>query len=79
MTGILITAALFLRALRAMLLGAPRLPPSVHTTGFGDLKGREAVSSIALLALALVIGIAPRWLLDVIEPASRTVTDLVAR
>ncbi|WP_329419354.1 NADH-quinone oxidoreductase subunit M [Streptomyces sp. NBC_01693] len=78
-TGILITAALFLRALRAMLLGAPRLPPSVHTTGFGDLKGREAVSSVALLALALVIGIAPRWLLDVIEPASRTVTDLVAR
>ncbi|MET8728984.1 NADH-quinone oxidoreductase subunit M [Streptomyces parvus] len=78
-TGILITAALFLRALRTMLLGAPRLPQSVHTTGFGDLKGREAVSSIALLALALVIGIAPRRLLDVIEPASRTVTDLVAR
>ena len=78
-TGILITAALFLRALRGMLLGAPRLPPSVHTTGFGDLKAREAVSSISLLALALVIGIAPRWLLDVIEPASRTVSDLVAR
>ncbi|MFH9612932.1 NuoM family protein [Streptomyces pratensis] len=78
-TGILITAALFLRALRAMLLGAPRLPPSVHTTGFGDLKAREAVSSISLLALALLIGIAPRWLLDVIEPAGRTVTELVAR
>ncbi|MFH9562288.1 NuoM family protein [Streptomyces globisporus] len=78
-TGILITAALFLRALRAMLLGAPRLPPSVHTTGFGDLKADEAVPSIGLLALALVIGIAPRWLLDVIEPASRTVTELVAR
>ncbi|MEU2069965.1 complex I subunit 4 family protein [Streptomyces anulatus] len=78
-TGILITAALFLRALRAMLLGAPRLPPSVHTTGFGDLKAREAVPSISLLALALLIGIAPRWLLDVIEPAGRTVTELVAR
>ncbi|MGA5148140.1 complex I subunit 4 family protein [Streptomyces griseoincarnatus] len=78
-TGILITAALFLRALRAMLLGAPRLPESVHTTGFGDLKAREAVSSISLLALALLIGIAPRWLLDVIEPAGRTVTELVAR
>ncbi|MEU5719053.1 NADH-quinone oxidoreductase subunit M [Streptomyces sp. NPDC020403] len=78
-TGILITAALFLRALRGMLLGPPRLPPSAHTTGFGDLKAGEAVSSISLLALALVIGVAPRWLLDVIEPASRTVTDLVAR
>ncbi|MBT3152493.1 NADH-quinone oxidoreductase subunit M [Streptomyces sp. CHD11] len=78
-TGILITAALFLRALRAMLLGAPRLPESVHTTGFGDLKAREAVSSISLLVLALLIGIAPRWLLDVIEPAGRTVTELVAR
>ncbi|UYQ60171.1 complex I subunit 4 family protein [Streptomyces peucetius] len=79
LTGILVTAALFLRALRAMFLGAPRLPPSLHTGGFRDLRSSEGASSVVLLALALVIGIAPRWLLDVVEPASRTLTGLVAR
>ncbi|WP_030901152.1 complex I subunit 4 family protein [Streptomyces sp. NRRL F-5126] len=78
-TGILITAALFLRALRGMFLGAPRLPGTITTRGISDLNGGEALSTVALLAVALVIGIAPRWLLDVIEPASHTVIELVAR
>jgi NADH-quinone oxidoreductase subunit M len=79
LTGILITAALFLRALRGMFFGAERLPPSVQAGGFADLTTTEAVSIVPLLAVALVIGIAPRFLLDVIEPASRTLTGLVAR
>ncbi|HJT78094.1 MAG TPA: NADH-quinone oxidoreductase subunit M [Gemmataceae bacterium] len=78
-TGILITAALFLRALRSMFLGLPRLPQTIPTGGISDLRGSEAVPTVALMAVALVIGVAPRWLLDVIEPASRTVTGLVAR
>ncbi|AJE81658.1 complex I subunit 4 family protein [Streptomyces coelicoflavus] len=77
--GILITAALFLRALRGMFLGVPRLPQTITTSGIADLKSSEALSTVALLAVALVIGVAPRWLLDVIEPASHTVTTLVAR
>lgn len=78
-TGILITAALFLTALRRMLLGAPRLPGTIPTGGVADLHRHEALPTVALLALALVIGILPRWLLDVIEPASSTLTGLVAR
>ena len=78
-TGILITAALFLRALRGMFLGVPRLPRTITTSGIADLKHSEALSTVTLLAVALVIGVAPRWLLDVIEPASHTVIGLVAR
>ncbi|MFG3120091.1 NuoM family protein [Streptomyces sp. NPDC048197] len=79
LTGILITAALFLRALRAMFLGASRLPSTIPTGGITDLRSSEATPTVTLLGAALVIGVAPRWLLDVIEPASRTVTRLVAR
>ncbi|MEU0084458.1 NADH-quinone oxidoreductase subunit M [Streptomyces sp. NPDC006274] len=78
-TGILLTAALFLRALRRMLLGPTRLPGSVRTGGFGDLAPIEAVSIVPLLGVALVIGVLPRLLLDVIEPAGRALAELVAR
>ncbi|MFG7943113.1 complex I subunit 4 family protein [Streptomyces cacaoi] len=77
--GLLLTAALFLRALRTMFLGTPRLPGSVPVGGPGDLDAREAVPTVTLLAVALVIGVAPRFLLDVVEPAGRTVAELVAR
>jgi NADH-quinone oxidoreductase subunit M len=79
LTGIVLTAALFLRALRGMFLGPARLPPSLGPGGFGDLAAAEASSIVPLLALALVIGVAPRFLLDVVEPASRTLVGLVAR
>ncbi|GHF96993.1 NADH-quinone oxidoreductase subunit N [Streptomyces albogriseolus] len=79
LTGILITAALFLRALRAMFLGVPRLPSTIPTAGISDLERTETLPTVTLLAVALVIGVMPRWLLDVIEPASRTVIELVAR
>src|SRR6266571_1966798 len=52
--GILITAALFLRAL-------------------------QQIFTVPLLALAVVIGITPRFLLDLIEPTARALTHLVAR
>ncbi len=79
-TGILITAALFLWALQRIFLGPSRLPDAPGTpTAFPDLRAAEAVSIIPLLAASVVIGIAPRFLLDVIEPAARTVITLVAR
>ena len=79
-TGILITAALFLRALQQVFLGPLRLPDAPGTpAAFGDLRPAEAVSIIPLLAASLVIGIAPRFLLDVIEPAAGTLIALVAR
>ena len=78
--GILITAALFLLAIQRILLG-PLLTPGGPgaATVFRDLRPHELASVGPLLLLALVIGVAPRFLLDVIEPASRTVVDLVAR
>ena len=79
LTGILITATLFLRALRSMLLGPPRLPQTIPASGISDLTRAEAAATVPLLAAALVIGVAPRFLLDVIEPASRAVIGLVAR
>ncbi|RCG22878.1 NADH-quinone oxidoreductase subunit M [Streptomyces diacarni] len=79
LTGLLITAALFLRALRHMFLGPSRLPAAAPATGFRDLVPSEAAATVPLLGAALVIGVAPRFLLDVVEPASRTVTQLVAR
>ncbi|PJE95292.1 oxidoreductase [Streptomyces carminius] len=73
--GILITAGLFLRALHRLLLGPRRGPRPVEA----DLRPAELLSVAPLLALSLLIGVLPRWLLDMIEPAARTVVDLVAR
>src|SRR6266568_4137219 len=78
--GILITAALFLRALQQIFTGPLRLPGEPGTpAAFGDLTATEAASTVPLLALAVVIGITPRFLLDLIEPAARALTHLVAR
>ncbi|MDT0306513.1 NADH-quinone oxidoreductase subunit M [Streptomyces sp. DSM 44917] len=78
--GILLTAGLFLRALQQILLGPPRLPGEPAAPGaFADIRAHEAAAIVPLLALAVVLGIAPRFFLDVVEPASRTVLDLLAR
>ncbi len=79
-TGILITAALFLRALQRVFLGPLRLPGAPGTPAdFSDLRPAEAAGIVPLLVASAVIGIAPRFLLDVIEPAARTLIALVAR
>jgi NADH-quinone oxidoreductase subunit M len=79
-TGILITAALFLRALQRIFTGPLRLPSGPGTpAAFGDLTATETAGTVPLLALAVIIGITPRFLLDVIEPAARTLTHLVGR
>ncbi|MHB1927864.1 MAG: complex I subunit 4 family protein [Acidimicrobiales bacterium] len=78
--SIVIIAALFLRALQRMLAGPLRLPDTVAAgTGFADLTVREAAAVVPLLAVSAAIGVAPRWLLDVIEPAARHLVGLVAR
>jgi NADH-quinone oxidoreductase subunit M len=73
--GILITAALFLRAVQRLLTG----PTAGHAVGFTDVTVREAVPIGGLLVLALLIGIAPAPLLDLITPASTGVVELVGR
>jgi NADH-quinone oxidoreductase subunit M len=79
-TGILITAALFLRALQQVFLGELRVPGGPGTpAALRDLTAVEIAGIVPLLALAVVIGIVPRFLLDLIEPAARTLTHLVGR
>ena len=73
--GILVTAALFLRALQRVFTG----PAAGHTPGFADLQGRELWSVGPLLALSLLIGVLPRVLLEVVEPASSALVSLVGR
>ncbi|MFI6122023.1 NuoM family protein [Streptomyces sp. NPDC051064] len=78
--GILLTASLFLRALQKIFLGPLRIPDAPGTPRpFGDTRTHENTAIVPLLALALVVGVAPRFLLDVIEPASTTVLELLAR
>lgn len=78
--GILLTAALFLVALQRVFLGPLRIPDAPGTPrAFTDLHASETVAVVPLLVLSVAIGVAPRFLLDVIEPAARTLVQLVAR
>ena len=78
--GILITAGLFLRVLHRVFLGTLRVPDSPGASrGFTDLRGSETTAILPLLGLAIVIGVLPRFLLEVIEPASATLIGLVSR
>ncbi|TYB43277.1 complex I subunit 4 family protein [Actinomadura chibensis] len=74
-TGILITAALFLRVLHKVVLG----PPGELTPLVTDVRRPERAALVPLLALSLLIGVAPRALLDTIEPLSAAVVALVGR
>jgi len=71
--GILVTAGLFLWALQRVLLG----PPRGTVADFADLRRYEVVAIAPLLLLSLVLGVLPRWLLDVVEPASAAVVGLL--
>lgn len=73
--GILITAALFLRALQQIFTGETR----GRSVGFADLNWREIASVVPLLVLSVVIGLFPRALLDLIEPAADALVGLVGR
>ena len=73
--GILLTAALFLRAIQRLLAG----PTVGRSVGFADLSLREAVPVGVLTLLALVIGVLPWPLLDLIAPGSTSLVDLVSR
>jgi NADH-quinone oxidoreductase subunit M len=73
--GILITAALFLRAFQKVFLGPFRAPAD----GIRDVTVAEGMAIAPLILAAVIIGVLPRFLLDMIEPASRIVVDLVGR
>jgi proton-translocating NADH-quinone oxidoreductase chain M len=57
----------------------PATAPATLAGTFRDVSVHELGAIAPLLLLALIIGVAPRFLLDLIEPAARAVVDLVAR
>ncbi len=73
--GIVLTAALFLRAFRQVFTG----PTSGRSVGFADVRPAELLATGSLLALSLAIGVWPRPLLAVIEPSAEAVVSLVGR
>jgi len=73
--GILITAALFLRALQRLFTG----PTAGLSQGFTDVTTREWAPVALLLVVSVFIGVLPRTLLDVIEPAAAMLAHLVGR
>jgi NADH-quinone oxidoreductase subunit M len=79
-TGILVTAAVFLVALQRLFLGPLRVPDAPGTPrAVTDLHTGEFLAIAPLVALATLIGLAPRFLLDLVEPAAAAVNTLVAR
>ena len=65
--GLLITAALFLQMLQKLFFG--QLPPEHRK--FPDLARSETAVLAVLIALIVLIGVYPRWLLDLIDSTSR--------
>lgn len=75
LVGILVTAALFLRALQRLFTGSVR----GLSADFADVGPTELWSVAPLLVLSLAIGVFPRPLLDVIEPGAKVLVGLVGR
>ncbi len=63
LVGLVITAALFLRMLQKVFLGEL----AARWAGFPELGRVEIATLSALLAFVVVIGVAPAWLLNVID------------
>jgi NADH-quinone oxidoreductase subunit M len=61
--GIAVTAGLYLRAIQVAFLGEP----AGESLGSKDLGARELLAAVPLLALTILIGVAPFLVLDVIH------------
>ena len=66
LVGIVVTAALFLRMLQRLFLG----PLPDRWTGWTDLSPVETTVLGVLILLIIAIGVAPAWLLDLIDTAA---------
>ena len=71
--GILLTAALFLQLLQQLFFG--ELPQ--RWTSFQDLGGTERAVLAGLLVLVVAIGVAPAWLLGLIEATTRPLLEAI--
>lgn len=71
--GIVLTAALLLRAVQRMVTGTP----SRSAVGFADLAPGETLAIGSLLACSLLIGVLPGLLLEVVAPAAAHLATLL--
>lgn len=62
--GIIVTAAFFLRMIEKVFLG----PFNEKWAGLKDMDARELVAIVPLAVLTLVVGLWPRFCLDLIDP-----------
>ena len=65
--GVLLTAALFLQLLQAVFLGKA----NARVVGVSDLSAVETASLVFLLGLTLIIGVAPAFVVTIIDSASQ--------
>lgn len=68
LVGVLLTAALFLQLLQTVFLGKPNKTVS----GMGDLTAVETAAFIVMLGLTILIGVAPAFIVNVIDSAAKT-------
>jgi NADH-quinone oxidoreductase subunit M len=73
--GILLISAVFLWTLQRVFTGETRGP----ARGFADVRAHELWSIGPLLLLSAFVGLVPRPLLDVIEPAAQAVVAVLGR
>ena len=70
--GILVTAAFFLRMLQKVFMG----PLNEKWAALSDMNARELVSVLPLTVLTVVIGLWPRLVLDIMNPALTAMAKL---
>ena len=72
--GIIVIAATMLRSFQQLFTG----PPGAHSADFDDLNARETASVAVLMLLALIIGIVPGPLIDLVAPAMERLAGMFA-
>jgi NADH-quinone oxidoreductase subunit M len=72
-TGVILGAVYMLRLCRSMMFGEITIE---ENRTLKDVTGREGLVLVALLALAVFIGVAPQPFLDIISPDARKVAQL---
>ena len=75
LVGILLVSGVLLWTLQRVFTG----PTRDRAVGFADVRAHELWAITPLLVLSVVIGVAPRWLLDVIEGAARAAVAALGR
>lgn len=73
--GIIVTAAFFLRMIEKVFLG----PFNEKWAGLKDMNLRELVAIVPLAVLTLVIGLWPRFCLDLIDPTVTYLAGIVLK